>query len=576
MLSGVFLGARGREGNSRAHRISFLLFTLSTVLLVWPLAFASAAADKAAPSQVADNKVVTHLATPTVTLVSSANPTTVGGTVLFTATVTGVANRPIPTGTVTFSSPGFTIAVFPDIQNMTGPLATCCVGSPAQFQAMTNWVVNNRSAYNIQAVAGLGDNVNCNAGPAWADAAKGWNTLLHADIPSVSSAGNHDYDMKDPSECDNYVLWGSMPYYRLSTNFLANLGPSVLGSYSWYGGSFESADSSTSANQWIKFTVGGQKYAILALEFCPRPEALLWARNVIKANADTEFIVDTHQFLDQTGVPIIGGCYTNPHLGVDGQHIWMSGLQSLPNVFLVLSGHLNPASGVSGSRNALTGSQQNSVAAVFTNYQYENQQSGTLQLAAVHPAAGYLALRAYSTSMKSFRTDASNAFLVPLFGASIEESSEIGSVPLDAPAPLNGGVATYSFTAPAAGTNVVTASYSGDLNYVSASSELLSQVAIQLTPSIHLASSPNPARVGEYVTFTATVEGVKNAALPTGSVEFYSASSALGSASLSDGVAAFSTGNLTAGSHSITAKYQGGAIYTEAVSNAVLQTIEAQ
>jgi hypothetical protein len=70
-----------------------------------------------------------------------------------------------------------------------------------------------------------------------------------------------------------------------------------------------------------------------------------------------------------------------------------------------------------------------------------------------------------------------------------------------------------------------------------------------------LLSSLNPSGFEQSVTFTAAVSSASGT--PTGSVIFYDASTQIGSATLASGRASISTSSLVAGSHSITAAYQG-------------------
>ena len=101
-----------------------------------------------------------------------------------------------------------------------------------------------------------------------------------------------------------------------------------------------------------------------------------------------------------------------------------------------------------------------------------------------------------------------------------------------------------------------------------------------------LASAPNPSVVGELVVFTATVtaEGgtsavgvnvAESSATPTGSVTFTDGGATLGTVPLNNGVATFSTGNLSADTHIISATYSGDANFSASTSVAVTQSVTA-
>jgi hypothetical protein len=83
-------------------------------------------------------------------------------------------------------------------------------------------------------------------------------------------------------------------------------------------------------------------------------------------------------------------------------------------------------------------------------------------------------------------------------------------------------------------------------------------------------AAPNPSTYGESVTFTATV----SPAGATGTVTFMDGVTTLGSAALNaNGVATFSTAALSAGTHSITAAYNGDSSYSGSTSPALSQSV---
>lgn len=124
---------------------------------------------------------------------------------------------------------------------------------------------------------------------------------------------------------------------------------------------------------------------------------------------------------------------------------------------------------------------------------------------------------------------------------------------------LTGNTATLSTSTLGAGTDAITAVYSGDGNCAGSTSPVLAQV-VNIAPTTEtLTSSQNPSAVGQSVTFTATVSS--SAGVPTGKVKFMRGSTALGTVALSGGVATLTTTKLPAGSDSITANYLGTGNY---------------
>jgi hypothetical protein len=86
-----------------------------------------------------------------------------------------------------------------------------------------------------------------------------------------------------------------------------------------------------------------------------------------------------------------------------------------------------------------------------------------------------------------------------------------------------GGMAMFTTSFAATGGHFITAVYNGDSNFVGSSQALTEQVnpATPQATTTALAASVNPARVGQAVTFTATVRGLALAGTPTGTVTFF-------------------------------------------------------
>ena len=128
------------------------------------------------------------------------------------------------------------------------------------------------------------------------------------------------------------------------------------------------------------------------------------------------------------------------------------------------------------------------------------------------------------------------------------------------PSTLSGspGIATCSTTSLPAGTDTITATYSGDGNHSGGSGTLSGgQVVSQVSSSTSVSSTLNPSSYGQAVSFTATVTGSS----PTGTVQFNVDGSAFGSqVTVASGSASSgSISTLTAGTHTVTAVYSGDA-----------------
>jgi hypothetical protein len=144
---------------------------------------------------------------------------------------------------------------------------------------------------------------------------------------------------------------------------------------------------------------------------------------------------------------------------------------------------------------------------------------------------------------------------------------------------LVNGVATTAIPFNTVGTYVVVATYTGDPNNANSSAKVsvAVQAALGLSPTtITVATSVNPAEVGEYLTYTATVAG-NGASTPTGTVNFFFGSgvSPVPETLGSNGTATASTAFPNAGDYQITATYSGDANNAGSTSVAFGQTVSA-
>ncbi|HUE51960.1 MAG TPA: FG-GAP-like repeat-containing protein [Terriglobales bacterium] len=123
--------------------------------------------------------------------------------------------------------------------------------------------------------------------------------------------------------------------------------------------------------------------------------------------------------------------------------------------------------------------------------------------------------------------------------------------------PLVGDQAIYKITYSHSGTNLITATYSGDAdNATSTSATLTEYVGLVPTKTI-LTTSGSPSLVGHPVTFTATVTWTYGT-VPDGElVTFFDGTTAIGTGATMSGVAKFTTSSLTVGTHTIKAPYAG-------------------
>ena len=105
------------------------------------------------------------------------------------------------------------------------------------------------------------------------------------------------------------------------------------------------------------------------------------------------------------------------------------------------------------------------------------------------------------------------------------------------------------------GSGPVTAEYSGDANFVTATAGPLTQDILPVNTSVALGTSSTPSVVSRAITLSATVSAALGTA--AGTVQFFSGDTAIsGLLPLDGGKATFSTSALGVGSYALTARFQ--------------------
>lgn len=132
--------------------------------------------------------------------------------------------------------------------------------------------------------------------------------------------------------------------------------------------------------------------------------------------------------------------------------------------------------------------------------------------------------------------------------------------------------AVTASTVLAAGTWTLTASFapSDTTDFVSVTTATATLIVNRATPEVEITTSAATVVLSNPVTFTATV--ASTAGQPSGSISFYDGSTLLGSATLNNSQAAYTGSTLTAGLHTITATYNGDSSFATA-SSALTETV---
>lgn len=288
----------------------------------------------------------------------------------------------------------FSVVLLPDTQYYSETY-------PAIFTSQTQWIVNNRASWNIQFVIGEGDIVNTPGNSyEWVNAEASIKLLDKAGIPYALAIGNHDYD-------------GVKPAARGTTAYNQWFGVARYSAKPWYLGH----SGTTNENFATTFTVNGQQYVVIALEYYPRDAALSWAQSVIQAHSNAKVFITTHSFLFTDGTRG-DTCDTNDMKGTTGRNAetqWNQVLRKQANLQLVVNGHLVTKSVAHRSD---LGDNGNLVNQIFTNFQaWTNGGNGYLRILKFRPSLNRIEVSTYSPYLNSYLTGSAYQFTVPITNA---------------------------------------------------------------------------------------------------------------------------------------------------------------
>ena len=156
--------------------------------------------------------------------------------------------------------------------------------------------------------------------------------------------------------------------------------------------------------------------------------------------------------------------------------------------------------------------------------------------------------------------------------AAITYGTALSATQLDA---TSGAVAgNFTYTPPAgavltAGTQTLSVTFTpSDTTDYNTTTATVSLIVNMATPTLSVRTSGTPSSYGAAVTFTATISNG-----PTGLVTFYDGGNVIGSGMLNGPLATFTIGNLSVGSHIITASWPGTSNYYSVTSNSITQAV---
>ena len=204
-----------------------------------------------------------------------------------------------------------------------------------------DWIVQNKSAKNIQLVLGVGDVTNDDGADKnpddgidqtdleWKKALMQYNKLSDAGIPYVLVQGNgpHDTVSQLTKFFDTYDSDGE-GFDSVNANFKAFEDGSYFGE-----SSITYMTAGNLGNYYVKFEINGTKYMLLCLQYAPvatvgQSEIGNFASAAIEANEDYNVIILTHGYLGSNG-----------ERSSNGDKIWQDFASKYENVIMTVCGH---------------------------------------------------------------------------------------------------------------------------------------------------------------------------------------------------------------------------------------------
>ncbi|HET8922787.1 MAG TPA: Ig-like domain repeat protein [Candidatus Acidoferrum sp.] len=133
--------------------------------------------------------------------------------------------------------------------------------------------------------------------------------------------------------------------------------------------------------------------------------------------------------------------------------------------------------------------------------------------------------------------------------------------------------ATFSTSALAIGLHSISAQYSGDVNFLSASSSTVSSTVTKAATTTTVSSSLAPSVYGQNVTFSATTTPAFGSLPAAGQISFFDGTTLLATVNATSGVAQYTLQSLTGGTHSITAQWLPTYNYATSTSTPLAQIV---
>lgn len=177
---------------------------------------------------------------------------------------------------------------------------------PETFHAMTQWMKEQASDYNVKYAFLTGDIVNRNRASQWRVADAAIKTLEKA-VPVFTIAGNHDVGTKDP-DYTNYKEYFGPRRHQENPNIVE-----------WYDGGVGRCDA---------ITIDGTDFLFAGLGWSAGSDGITWLNKTLARYPGHKAILFFHDYMESDG-----------SLTETGQILYEEVVKTNKNVFMVLCGH---------------------------------------------------------------------------------------------------------------------------------------------------------------------------------------------------------------------------------------------
>lgn len=263
------------------------------------------------------------------------------------------------------------------------------------FFKQTEWARNNKERLNISFLVHEGDIVQADYPEEWAIAKEAMDRL-DGKVPYCMCLGNHDIGYQKTDK-DEHSFTTAV---NRSTHFNEFFPREKFAKRPEFGGTF---DAERHDNSWYHFEAEGMKFMIVALEFKPRDEVLVWANQVVEEHPDHRVIVLTHSYLNANKTRTAAKMKLEGNLG---EQMWEKFVGKHQNIFMVLCGHV-----LGEALLTSTGDHGNQVHQILSNYQgMYNGGESWLRYMTFQPNSNKIEVFTYNPDLDKFNEQPSSRF----------------------------------------------------------------------------------------------------------------------------------------------------------------------